>query len=431
MSQISTYWELGRIDSFPGGINTKPEKLEIDLIEFVKSHPETFSREEMKNIKRGIIRAFAMHACPFQSRGDIPSYKPGFSVIAQLILTTISEKITRRQINISQEVKDAMTNFQVCVEFIDTFLPSLCSTESNYTHAGNGGFTGSNRWKCEHIAESVKPSSEFYPNIFRRVQSTINRYQAHVLTLWADVLIRENKITSPAIAEMDAVVRTKDGYERKMRELLTECGGGYAFTSNLNESMLLKWLTLFHVVAAKDVHFMELTNTYSNGGKASTLDGIVFGIISQFVTPHNVYGYLIPQSKQHASDLNILGLTCNIIAKMPTIDPQQRTPVYAYLSSDILDQCVQSVGRFPTTDQFILFLNTRMIEKAAHHSVPRKSDALEGPPPASAPPLELDDGGGNKTRRKVNKMQKKLKKSLRRCRERMLRNFYVKYNKII
>jgi hypothetical protein len=425
MSQISTYWELGRIDSFPGGINTKPEKLEIDLIEFVKSHPETFSREEMKNIKRGIIRAFAMRACPFQSRGDSPSYKPGFSVIAQLILTTISDKITHRQINISQEVKDALAYFQVCVEFIDTFLPSLCSTESNHTHMGNGGFVGSNRWKCELIAESVKFSSEFYPNIFRRVNSTINKYQAHVLTLWAGVLIRENKITSPEIAQMEAVVHTKDGYERKMRELLTECGGGYAFTSNLNESILLKWLTLFHVAAAKNI---SLTELYSNGGKASTLDGIVYGIISQFVTINNVYGYpIIPESKQHASELNMLHLTCNIIAKMPNIDPQQRTPVYAYLSSDILDQCVKNVGRFPTTDQFILFLNTRMVEKAAafnpphHPAVPRQLDAVEGRPPASAPPLEFDSGGGNKTKRKVNKMQKKLKKSRRRCRERMLR----------
>ena len=79
--------------------------------------------------------------------------------------------------------------------------------------------------------------------------------------------------------------------------------------------------------------------------------------------------------------------------------PSTQLPVMVYLSTDVLDQCVQSVGHFPTADEFI---QTRMIEKASH-----------SPPPASAPPLELD--GGKKTRRKTNKKRIKYTKS-NRCR---------------
>ena len=241
------------------------------------------------------------------------------------------------------------------------------------------------------------PSS---PNIFKTFQSAINRYQSRVLKLWADVLIREGKITPEIIAKMKTEVDATDGYERKMRELLAECGGGYAFKPNLDESMLLKWLTLFHVAITKDPYMTNLTKTYTNGGHASTLDGIVFGIVSQFVPIHNVHGYShIIQSKKHDSELNELHLTCNVIAKNPPGSGPNtpQPPVYAYLSSDVLDQCVQIVEQFPTTDQFIQYMNTRMVEKAAAFSEP------------SAPPFELD--GGKKTRRTMNKKRKHSKKT--------------------
>ena len=91
---------------------------------------------------------------------------------------------------------------------------------------------------------------------------------------------------------------------------------------------------------------------------------------------NNEVGYShVPQSNKHESELNMLHLTCVVVAKP---HPSTQLPVMAYLSSDVLDQCVQSVGRFPTTDEF---LHERMIEKASH-----------SPPPASAPPLELDGG---------------------------------------
>ena len=92
---------------------------------------------------------------------------------------------------------------------------------------------------------------------------------------------------------------------------------------------------------------------------------------------------------------------------------------------------MQSVGQFPTTDQFIQYLNTRMIEKAAvfappslvgsaPSSAPHYLPPILPPPPASvllgsAPPLELDPlelDGGKKTRRKAtNKKRKPSKKS--------------------
>lgn len=391
------YWELGRIDSYIS-VNPKPEKLEIDLIQFVNAHSDSFTREEMDMIERGIIRALAMRGCPFQSRGDAPTYQPGFSVIAQFILQILSDKTTKIEINTSHYVNYALTNFEVCVELIEKFLPALCANESGWTHSGNGGFAGSNRWKCNHIANAVKQFWPHHPNIFINFQSVINRYQARILKLWADILIREDKITPAAVAKMHTeVVGVKGGYERKMRELLAECGGGYAFKPNLDEPMLLNWLTLFHVA---DGQLAELTKTYVNGGHASTLDGIVYGIISQFVRIHNAHNYShIIQSKKHESELNMLYLTCNVVEKNPGKNAVQQPPVYAYLSSDILDQCVKSVGRFPTTDQFIQYMNARMIEKGAAFAPPHP------PPRESAPKLEELDGG-KKTRRKRNKKRK-------------------------
>lgn len=128
MSNGSPYWELGRIESYIS-LNPKPEKLEIDLIQFVNDHSDVFSREEIDVIERGINRGFAMRGCPFQGRGDVPTYQPGFSVIAQFILQTISDKTTKREINASHEVTAALTNFEACVEFIEKFLPSLCANE--------------------------------------------------------------------------------------------------------------------------------------------------------------------------------------------------------------------------------------------------------------------------------------------------------------
>ena len=158
------------------------------------------------------------------------------------------------------------------------------------------------------------------------------------------------------IAKMQTEVGA-DGYERKMHELLAECGG-VSFKPNLDASALLKWLTLFHVNSAKDHSMSNMTKTYAKGGKASTLDGIVFGIVSQF-TIHNASGdSSIIQSESHKSELNMLRLTCIVVEKNSVQQGQPQPPVCAYLSSDMLDQCVKKVGRFPSTDEFLKFLQS-------------------------------------------------------------------------
>ena len=431
------YWELGRTDTFQGGINRKPEKLEIDLVQFINKHHETFSpEEEMKNIQRAIIRAFAMYDCPFV-RSDHIKYKPGLSCIAQLILGTISDKTTKGgEINTTQGITKTLANFEVCVEFINKFLPDLCKTEEAYTQSGNGGFLGSNKWKCDQISGAVVQHwSHFYPNIFKNFQSAINRYQARVLQLWADVLIRKHKISQKERDEMNAALSEKDGYEKKMRALLAECGKGYTFTPNLDESMLLKWLTLFHVAITKDQYMTSLTKTYTDGGKASTLDGIIFGIISQFVPLYIVHGYSHTiKSKNHESKLNVLHLTCNVIEKNPPVSGPntQQLPVMAYLSSDILDQCVESMGRFPSTDQFMQFLQSKNDAEMTPIFVPLsptfwnqtspKSQTSEISPKSqtskTSPKSQTSEtsetsafNGGKKTRRKKNKKLKNVKKS--------------------
>jgi hypothetical protein len=176
--------------------------------------------------------------------------------------------------------------------------------------------------------------------------------------------------------------------------------------------MLLKWLTLFHIANTE-----QLTKTYDNLG---SLDRIIFGIISQFMPTNPVYGYsYIPQSNKRESELNILLLKCNVIQKNPgTQSPQPpQPPVMVYLSSEILDECVQSITHFPTTDEY---LHTLVIKKIADSESKSQSDSARqasySAPPPSAPQLhEIGDaGGGKKTRRKTNKKLKKIKKGRRR-----------------
>lgn len=214
------------------------------------------------------------------------------------------------------------------------------------------------------------------------VRKKINEYHSRVLKLWADVLIHEGKITSIAITEMQTAATGTDGYERKMRQLFEECGG-YSTKPNLDDSMLFKWLTLFHVAPIE-----QMTKTYVNLG---SLDIIIFRIISQFVQLHIV----------HESKLNVLHLTCNVVKK----NAGQQPPVMAYLSSDILDQFVESMGRFPSTDQFIHFLQSKNDAEMTSTFQPLSPTFWNQTSETSA------FNGGKKTRRKKNKKLKNVKKS--------------------
>jgi hypothetical protein len=371
-------------------------KLENDLVAFVESHPETFSLQDVVNMRRNIIASFAL------MEGIHNETKPGVGGLASMILSAIDKKLEDKTIITSQDVKHPLTHFDLCVEFLNRFLNPLCGTERDHIP---GGYTGNPTpyAVCLKMRERVVHSTG---HTWKLVNRKINEYQVKVLKLWADVLIHDGTITQPAIAEMKTSVSAKDGFERKMRELCGNPSGmiwgppGH-IKNNLDESVLLEFLTLFHVATPA-----QMTSSYGNIGP---LGFIVFSVISQFVPLNMVNGTPdIPSlpTGQHNSKLNTIHLTCNVVAK-----PYQRTPdfvqspIMAYLSSDVLDQCVQSVGRFPTTDEF---LSERMIEKAAAFSA--------HPPPPSAAPLpsapELSDlgGGRKKTRRNPTKKRKHSKK---------------------
>lgn len=225
-----------------------------------------------------------------------------------------------------------------------------------------------------------------------------------MLKLWADALIREGNITPEIIAEMQAAVSGTDGYERKMRELYAECYER-GFKPNLDESMLLKWLALFHVAKIE-----QMTKTYVNLG---SLDLIIAGIISQFMPIQNVHGYsYIPQSNKHNSELNIMHLKCNVIYKNYK-ESMTMPPVMAYLSSELLDQCVQSVGRFPTTDEFMKFLQSEKEATAIPNFLPLSPSFWELTSPV--PKFEGGKYKHNATKRhSKSKKCKKCKSSRRR-----------------
>jgi len=377
-------------------------KLENELVSFIEGHPETFSPQDVVNMRRNIIYRVGFVD---GGNGNDPNRR-ALGVLVNDVLTHISKKVNGTSMNVFHDVQYVLNQFELSVEFINAFLERLCNTERNYNPGGyvSGGST--HRSECEKQREWIHPSERpLYSgqiNIFEFVKIKINEYQSRILKLWADGLIHEGKITPDAIAQMQTEVNATDGYERKMRQLHEECGG-YSFKP-IDESMLLKWLTLFHVAKME-----QMIKTYSNLG---SLDQIVFGIISQFVPLHNVYGgsYIPPQSKNHESELNILHLTCNVITRKSG----QQLPVKAYLSSEVLDQYVERVGHFPTTDQFIQYMHSRIIEKAAAFSAPPPSAAPppQPPPPvASAPQLSELDGGRKKTRRIMRKKRKHSNKS--------------------
>lgn len=374
--------------------------LENELVAFVEGHPETFSPQDVVNMRRNII-----YRVGFVDGGNgMDPNRRALGVLVNDVLTHISKKVNGTSMNAFHDVQYVLNQFELSVGFINIFLERLCNTERNYNPGGyvSGGST--HRSECEKQMEWIHPVSRpLYAgeiNMFEFVKIKINEYQSRVLKLWADALIREGNITPEIIAEMQAAVSGTDGYERKMRELFEECNVRTGFKPNLDDSMLLKWLALFHVAKIE-----QMTKTYVNLG---SLDLIIAGTISQFMPIQNVHGYsYIPQSNKHNSELNIMHLKCNVIYKNYKDSMTIQPPVMAYLSSDVLDQCVQSVGHFPTADQFILFLRKQMIEKAAAFAVPPPSAA---PPPASAPPLnELD--GGKKTKRRMIKKRNHSKKS--------------------
>lgn len=342
--------------------------LENELVAFVEGHPETFNSQDVVNLRRKIIAVFAVWEFTHKR-------EQGVGHLASIILDKISEKIRDKSINTSQYVTFTLTQFDLCVDFLKRFLTPLCDTQVEPSHNGRNPLPMSRRQSCLEYGKRVQHSGDIWTLVNRK----INEYQVKVLKLWADVLIHNETIKPEAIAE----TRTA-GYDVKHEQLYKKWSSPDGQKSNLDKSILLELLTLFHVATPAQM--------LAHPGQVSYL---VFAVISQFVPLNLVNGTPdIPSlpTGLHNSELNAIHLTCNVIAK-----PYQRTPdfvqspILAYLSSDVLDQCVQSVGRFPTTDEF-RNMNTHMIEKAP------------------APPLNKLDGG-KKTKRIMSKKRKHSKKS--------------------
>ena len=337
-------------------------KLENELVAFVEGHPETFSPQDIINLRRSIIIQ-----C-FQIAGTPNSSHPHVIHAVKLIMENIHNKLKVKTINTSQDVKDALRKFELCVE---------CQSI-----IGNAGGN-----------EMLHPPSppDYRENLYGLVKRKINEYHAKVLKLWADMLVREGEITPQAINETETVVKTKDGYERKLREL---CGNpsGKVFdrghVKKLENSVLIEFLSLFRVAT-----LAQMTANYGNIGP---LDTIVVSIISQFVD----------------NQLNLLRLTCNVV--------QRPFPVYAYLSSETLDLCTQSIGHFPDENEFAYFEPPfKPLSPSFWVEAPMSTPTSPlTSPPTSTPTSTPTFKGGKKTRRKANKKRKHFNNSRRRIRRR-------------
>ena len=356
---------------------TKASKLEDDLVEFVESHPETFSEQDVKNLRRSIIIFFS------QIVGPPYLHQQNVIYCVKLIIENIYDKLKVKSITTSQDVKDALKLFELCME---------CQSI-----IGGHGIIG--------MLEPPLPP-DYKENFYELVKRKINEYHAKVFKLWADVLVHEGKITQPAIDVMQTYVSEKDGYERKMRELYVNPSGmvwarGH-IKNNLDESVLLEFLTLFRVATPA-----QMTASYNNIGP---LDSIVLLIISQFVQIDNVGGFSLIPTGNHMSELNVLKLKCVVILK-PSQSQSPLPPIFAYLSSDILDQCVRYLSHFPTMDEFLQCTATEFQPLSPSFWEPTPTSPTSPTSPTPQRRTLLEEGG--KIRRNTNKKRKKCKKNRR------------------
>lgn len=362
--------------------------LENELVAFVEGHPETFNSQDVVNLRRKIIAAFAVWEFTRQQ---------GVGHLVSVILDKISDKFRDNSINTSQDVTFTLTHFDLCADFLKRFLTPLCSTCVEPPHDSRYSVPISRNQICNDNIRRIETG-----DIWSFVNKNIDEYQVRVLKLWADILVHNEIIKPEAIAE----TRTA-GYNVKYGQLKEKLGSNGP-KPNLDESRLLEYLTLVYVATPAQM-------------LAERVSYLVFSFISQFVPFNMLNGTavsppdaILPTGK-HNSELNMMRLTCNVVYKPYPRTPGKpseiergfvQSPIFAYLSSDMLDKCVQNLKHFPTTEEF---LQARIVEKMG---------AAALAPPPSAPPLSEFGGGGGggdkKTRRKENKKRKYSKKSHRR-----------------
>jgi hypothetical protein len=369
--------------------------LENDLVAFVEGHPETFSKQDVVNLRRKIIASFAL------MEGIHDESKPGVGNLANIILEKMSEKIKDKPINTSQDVTFTLTQFDLCSDFLKRFLTPLCNTVPRLrTPSGFSSGYPEPRQVCMEMRRYLDGNSG---HIWLLVNRNIDEYLVRVLKLWADILVHYGIIKTEAITD----ARTA-GYDVKYNQFWEKVySSPEGIKSDLEDSVLLEYLTLVHVATPAQMLAERVTRvTY-----------LVFSVISQFVPFNMVNGTgvsppdaILPTGK-HNSELNMMRLICNVVekpyprtpGKLSEIEPGfVESPIKAYLSCDTLDKCVQTLKHFPTMEEF---LQAQMVEKMG---------AAALAPPSPSAPLLSELGGGKKTRRKENKKRKYFKKSHRR-----------------
>ena len=387
----------------------KETPLENGLVKFVEEHSETFT--DVSSIRRSIIRAFATFQFHQQYSGIFRAQqqhytRPGLKPLALVILNIIVDKMERNSTT-SQDVRNILDNFRLCVEFIQTFViikDGLCGYEM--THNGLGGEVSAVQPCIDFMNSLVIPprplrvfSSDLNINhaIWTNAKMRINYYHSRVLKLWADILINEEiikkdrinrmsqRMSSPAASGMriDAfgILVDMSAAEAAQSAIVATFGN----PSTMNLETLLNVLTFIHLTNYTDQ--MQIDLFLKNG------DGLLVnrfvelndrGIGNSFIGSH------IPNEVNDEVQLK-----CNVVG-----NTDSSLPVQAYLSSDVLDRCVASIGSFPTTRQFVEFLN--MVRKKKAEQFLKKDSAVST--------VTSSFGGGKKTIHKIKKRNKKSNK---------------------
>ena len=393
------------------------DPLENGLVKFVEEHSETFT--DVSSIRRSIIRAFATFQFHQQYSGILRAQqqhytRPGLKPLALVILNTIVDKMERNS-KTSQDIRDILDNFRLCVEFIQTFVivkDGLCAYEM--THNGLGGEASAVQPCIDFMNSLVIPprplrvfSSDLNINhaIWTNAKMRINYYHSRVLKLWADILINEEIIKKDRInrmsQRMSPPAATSSGSTQPMRidafgrtvpmtaaeAAQSAIVATFGNPSTMNLETLLNVLTFIHLTNYTDQ--MQIDLFLKNG------DGLLVnrfvelndrGIGNSFIGSH------IP------NELNDeVQLKCNVVG-----NADSSLPVQAYLSSDVLDRCAASIGSFPTTRQFIEFLN--MVRQRKAEQFLKQDSAV------STSTVTSSFGGGKKTIHKIKKRNKKSNK---------------------
>ena len=347
--------------------------LENELVAFVEGHPETFNTQDITNLRRTIIASFAL------MEGIHNQDKPGVGGLARTIINKISEKLQTRELTTSQDVQWALVQFELCVEVIHKFLTKLCLTERSYNIGGYSG-TPTPQGMCGTISETISPPSSpnYIDNIYSIVKRKITEYHSRVLKLWAEILIHERRVTPKTLADVQAIASAKDGtYEQKMRELYELCFDRGHIKSNLDGAILIEFLMMCQIATVEQMRTQIDTLAYPrNLSPPPPLSEMIFAIVSKFVPSSATANRVqtIPQRNKRESVLNVLHLTCIMVAKPP---PSVPLPIMVYLSSDTLDQCVQTLKHFPTVDQFKKYTETPPAPKPLTRVEAMRSRMLE------------------------------------------------------